>query len=734
MKFLVRRRTALIWQFSFLILSTTWLLAPIINNHLSGRVSLISQYETPFEPYSWLFRTGDVLGGLLVIGAAWGLLKKYSDRLSGWLLLIVGAGLFLDPLLSTTCHLYGNHCVEYSSPKFIAHAIETVMTSAAIFTVATYDVWRRKKVVSISFGLFQLAYGLLFVSQLASQDRFNTLSQYIYQTVVILWLAWFVRDLLWARTFEVKRLEQSVVRIATAVWAFVNGLAAIVLSLAHIHLLGRIRGLYFAGDSAWLAQHGVIVGVLLLYISRHLARGEVRARQIFLAVAGTEALKYSVVSPNFWLTILYLVTFCVLFVMKDDFDRGVIPLTWRLRFKELYFMLGALGLASAIALLMLDRDNRVALITGRAFGNFFDYVSSKGVIIHSHLPSVLLANTISAFLLSAGAILLWIIFKPTPGGLSQQRDTKQILRLLEACSKSTEDYFKLWPADKNYFWSQTGDGFIAYKRIGGTVYGLADPICANPSELLHDFLNWAKARRLKVGFFPVYRSSKKLYQSAGLELIQIGSSAVVDTGAFISATAKDKWWRWQKNRASKAGYQFQISEPPHAQPLLTEFRKVSDAWLTKAGRKEHGFATGYFDETYLNQSSVYYLADSRGRVVAFTNIMPTFTKSNTATVDMLRHLPDIDNAMPYLLYKTVEKTSEDNYRYFDLGFVPFAKAEGPLLTAARAISGSKFSSFGLEQFKNKFDPDWQPNYLAYDGDIADLAVIALGIEKAMEKN
>jgi lysylphosphatidylglycerol synthetase-like protein (DUF2156 family) len=69
---------------------------------------------------------------------------------------------------------------------------------------------------------------------------------------------------------------------------------------------------------------------------------------------------------------------------------------------------------------------------------------------------------------------------------------------------------------------------------------------------------------------------------------------------------------------------------------------------------------------------------------------------------------------------------------FDLGFVPFAKARGPLLSIAKAVATDRFSAKGLEQFKNKFRPSWEPNYLAYEGDIADLAVIALNIEKAME--
>src|SRR5436305_11789866 len=41
-----------------------------------------------------------------------------------------------------------------------------------------------------------------------------------------------------------------------------------------------------------------IFGVIMLYLSRHLLRGEMRARQILLILVGAEVLKYAAVSPN----------------------------------------------------------------------------------------------------------------------------------------------------------------------------------------------------------------------------------------------------------------------------------------------------------------------------------------------------------------------------------------------------------------------------------------------------
>ena len=167
---------------------------------------------------------------------------------------------------------------------------------------------------------------------------------------------------------------------------------------------------------------------------------------------------------------------------------------------------------------------------------------------------------------------------------------------------------------------------------------------------------------------------------------------------------------------------------------MRQLKTVSDSWLDMGGHKERGFALGYFDEGYLQKCRIHYLRSADDRVMAFTNQLPQFKDSPTVTVDLLRYLPDANDAMPYLLFKTIECVANENdtNKLFDLGFVPFAKAKGPLLTIAKALSGERFSARGLEQFKNKFNPDWQPNYMAYEGDIADLALSALHLEKAMD--
>ncbi|HSW85389.1 MAG TPA: phosphatidylglycerol lysyltransferase domain-containing protein [Candidatus Saccharimonadales bacterium] len=729
------RKSLILWQLLFIFLGTSWLWAPHLNHHLSYRSSLISQYETIGQPYSWLFRLSDILASILLLFVALQMLKIKKNKWTSRLLIIIGFGLFLDPLLTTSCHTIGTSCKEYFSLSYALHAIESIITSSAVFALSVYDTWLRKKIVSILFIIFQVGYGLLFISQVANQDHFNTFSQIIYQVSLIVWLAWFYRDFMHEQNFVIQLGEKKKMQFAFATWAFINGILAIMISLAHIHLLGRIKGLYFAGDSAWLAQHGVIIGVIMIYLSRHLARGELRARQLFLIIAGIETIKYSVISPHPMLMMLYGFTFSILFVFRDDFDRGTVPLTWQMRLRDLYFLFAGLLIALFAALLELDRDSKISTTASRAFDNFFDYVGNKTPVSSINLRSALLAHTMTVFIFTSFISILWILFKPYKLTFESGHKFHQIENLLQKYSKSSEDYFKLWPRDKNYYWQKDGQGFIAYKVVNSIAFALADPISDQQKTLLEEFIVWSKARRLTTCFLLISPDNLSMYGSAGLESLHIGSSALIKVEDFLKNTINEKWWRWQRNKAEKNGYIYKVSTPPHSKSLLKQIRSVSDSWLKIDGRTERGFALGYFNENYLQKCSIHYLVNNKGEAVAFTNQLPLYTASQTVTIDLLRYSPNANNTMPYLIYQTIQyiSTEDKTIEYFDLGFVPFAKAKDPILTIAKFLSVGRFSSKGLEQFKNKFNPQWQTNYIAYDGDLGNLARIALNIEQAMDK-
>lgn len=720
-----------LWQIVFLLISTSWLLAPHFNHFISYRTGLISQFELPGQPYSAIFRLCDFIGGFLLLAVAISYHKQKAKRSACLLLALIGIGLMADPLLSTTCHVANGVCVEYVSLPFLLHALETITTSLAIFALAIYDSRQRRRVVSIGFVLFQVLYALLFISQLATQNRFNTFSQFFYQLTLTVWLCWFVRDYIVSPSKPRQTNKLAYVKNAVAFWAFANGILSIILSLADIQLIGKLKGLYFAGDSAWLAQHGMIVGVVLIYLSRHLRRGESRARHLFLIITALETLKYSVITPHPGLMLLYFGTFCAVYVLKDAFDRGTAALTWRLRFKEVAFLSVSLFIAALVSVTILYSNRHGSIVASQAVDHYFDYVAGSRFTPDSKLESALLAHSASAFILPAVIAIMWVLFKPARR-LPKNLDSTEAKNLLKAHSNSSEDFFKLWPSDKQYFY---GDGgFIAYKITGPIAFALADPIsdAGHRGRLLDDFLDYCKSHSFRVAFLPIFENSLKLYEKRNLNIIQIGASAVIDVQLFLDQTVRDKWWRWKNNKATKAGFSYENSSPPHSRQFMEQLKQASDSWLAKDGRQERGFALGYYNEAYLQKCVIHFLKDDQGRLAAFTNQIPQLKENGSITVDLLRHLPEAGEAMPFLLYKTIEKIGSENYKQFDLGFVPFAATDDALAKVIKSVSTGRFSAKGLEQFKNKFDPDWQPNYLAYDGDLADLALVALNIERAMD--
>jgi len=334
------------------------------------------------------------------------------------------------------------------------------------------------------------------------------------------------------------------------------------------------------------------------------------------------------------------------------------------------------------------------------------------------------------------AVISWSFFRPAGSSAAinalTREDAEGILRRHAA---SSEDYFKLWPDDKLYFTIPGIEGFIAYKKVGATVFALADPVSAphDRPQLLARFMEFCRGRGWSVCFLLINPGSVGLYEQVGLNVLGIGSSAVVPVRQFVESTLKDKWWRWQTNRAKKAGMQYEIAYPPHNETLLRQTAALSQLWLQRAGHTEQGFALGFYDESYLQECTLHLLRNGSGELVAFTNQLPIYNDLRQTTVDMIRFRPDVNGAMPVLIAHILAGLSEaGQFNTFDLGFVPLAKVENVVAKIARRLAVGRFSAAGLEQFKDKFRPEWQPQFLAYDGDLVDLAALFTRLQKAMK--
>ena len=111
----------------------------------------------------------------------------------------------------------------------------------------------------------------------------------------------------------------------------------------------------------------------------------------------------------------------------------------------------------------------------------------------------------------------------------------------------------------------------------------------------------------------------------------------------------------------------------------------------------------------------------------------TIAGNEEYSIDMMRYVPNApDGAMEYLFIKLMLQARQEGYHWFNLGMAPLSglenRALSPLWNRLGSMvfrHGEHFYNFrGLRQYKDKFDPEWEPRYLASPGGLVLPRVIA----------
>ncbi len=302
-------------------------------------------------------------------------------------------------------------------------------------------------------------------------------------------------------------------------------------------------------------------------------------------------------------------------------------------------------------------------------------------------------------------------------------DYDRARRLLDIYRGEVDDFFKLWPRDKQLYFSNDGKAFISYgikRRVAvcmGDVVGAASSL---PS-LVNEFMKLCDDKHLTVALIQATDRYHELYASVGLQSILIGADAVIDLDEFAQTTVHNKYFRNLTNRYQKNNYRLEVCSPPHSSKLLAELRLVSDSWLTLPHHKEWSFLTGRFDDDYLQQVDVDVLRDADGTAQAFASDLPSF-KPGVATIDLMRHRSNAPaNCIDMLFIQLFLMRQREGYMAFNLGLSPLDGKPFVNGLAARSlmfiyrVSDSFIGFQGLHQFKSKYQPNWEPRYVWFEG-------------------
>jgi phosphatidylglycerol lysyltransferase len=308
---------------------------------------------------------------------------------------------------------------------------------------------------------------------------------------------------------------------------------------------------------------------------------------------------------------------------------------------------------------------------------------------------------------------------------SEPPSTRQLDLAASIAARSAETIANLaLLGDKSLLFSDSGRSMIMYAVEGRSWVALGDPLGeeSERGELAWRFRESADQHGGWPVFYEVSTRHLPIYIDLGLTLFKLGEEAIIPLADFSLDGGNRKALRRARKDALKAGATFDMIPAEETRNFLPDLRQISNEWLSSKHTKEKGFSLGRFDERYINSfpAALIRVGDA---IVAFANVWLGADKSEIS-VDLMRYTPVAPpGVMEFLLIELMLWGRENGYRRFNLGMAPLSGIEdrslAPLWNRVGALlfsRGEPFYNFqGLRQYKEKFDPIWEPRYLASPG-------------------
>ncbi len=352
----------------------------------------------------------------------------------------------------------------------------------------------------------------------------------------------------------------------------------------------------------------------------------------------------------------------------------------------------------------------------------FGLTTNSPVMAHTRRAKLFLDSLV---VVSFGSLFYVVIsfFNPIRFRLVRHEvDYQNMAGLLKDYPVNSEDYFKLWPHDKAFFFNSDRSAGLAYRVTGGVALGVADPVGPSTAypDLLKNFMEYCYTNDWEPALIHTLDTHRSLYKNLGFDMQKIGEEAVIDIGSFKKHVQPTKYFRHIARKFDEQGYTTNLLKPPHPQKTLVQLKEISDDWLLVPGRTERGFMMGYFSASYLQQCDIMVVRDKKDTIQAFVNLLPVIDK-NQASFDLLRHRRGaLGNINDYLLLQLTDHLSERGISNLNLGLCPLSglQADSAIDNVLRFVyaNGNRFYSFqGLHRFKAKYEPSWHSRYIVYRG-------------------
>jgi phosphatidylglycerol lysyltransferase len=270
-------------------------------------------------------------------------------------------------------------------------------------------------------------------------------------------------------------------------------------------------------------------------------------------------------------------------------------------------------------------------------------------------------------------------------------------------------------------------GFCLYRTTGPYIVVFSDPVVRSPGQrqaFLDALFAFSAGIDRRPLFYQISPDWIPLLHDRGYHLFKLGEEAIVPLDRVTLTGSAGKMNRQYLRRAERDGIAFRVLEPAEVDARMADLFEVSEHWLAAKQVIERQFSIGYFDPSYVRRfrCGVVEEKNEARKILAFANFLEGPGRQELS-VDLMRYRTDGPTVMDFLITSVLLWGKEAGYRTFNLGMAPLASVgehrgayRRERLASLVFRRGEQWYNFqGVRYYKQKFNPDWLPRYMAYEG-------------------
>ncbi|MEW2500236.1 phosphatidylglycerol lysyltransferase domain-containing protein [Amycolatopsis sp. NPDC047767] len=476
------------------------------------------------------------------------------------------------------------------------------------------------------------------------------------------------------------------------------------------------------------ATVAVVTGVLLIMLAAGLRRRKRRAWQLAVGFAVLLTLSHLGLRHVFGAGVVSVVLLIGLIVNRRYFVAEPDPTTGRWRAVRVFLQLVLAGFVINVVLLSVASGRMLEPLSfpGRLSQSGLALVGVSGpAVFHGAWLEDLSAAI--GLLFSIAAVLVSAYFllrsaEPAPGLSDEELARLQVL-LTEHGDRDSLGYFAL-RRDKFAVFSKTGKAAVTYRVIAGVALTSADPLGDHEAwpGAIEEYLEICKRNAWVPAAMGASELGATVWARFGLEVLEIGDEAIVDTAGFTLDGRIMRGVRQAASRTRRAGYKVLVRRAEDLRPgELDELVLLAAAWRGTETERGFSMALGRMGDP----GSVIVTAEQGGRVRGVLQFVPWGARG--LSLDVMRRDRSADNGVNELMISELLVYSrEHDIDHVSLNFAAFRSLmeQGQRIGAGPVarISAKVLHFFSrwiqiesLYRFNAKFQPRWVPRYLVYPG-------------------